>query len=103
MYENPFREGNLEGQLVIIAVGPSFLLVVRQGEADDPMAETQMYEMDRGEDGGFLEEIKPLGVWLKYMYGAEVINPILFTERERALRQGAYQSAKRAREAASGN
>lgn len=101
MDRNRFRNGNLEGPLVIIAASESTLLLVRQEEANDPMADCQMFELDQ--EPPLFEEIKPLGVWLKFMYGMDVINPVPFTEQEKALRLEAYRAAQRAREAASGN
>lgn len=103
MDKNPFREGNLNGPLVIVAIGPSEVLLVQKGKEGDPMAEAQMYEMDRGENGGLLEEIKPLGVWLKYLFGVDVVKPVIpWTEQERLYRQEVYKAAQKARESANG-
>lgn len=95
-----FRDGNLEGPLVIVAAGPGELLVVQKGKENDPSAEAQMFQLDRGQ---MLEEIKPLAIWFKFLYYVDDIDPpILLTEHEKRFRYEAYHAAKRAREAANG-
>lgn len=96
--ENPQRAGNLEGPLMIIAKGPSELFVVRVGDENDPMADCQMYELDVP---GMMAQIKPLGVWLKFMYNVDgVVPPVPFTEDEAERHVMIYEALKRARAAA---
>lgn len=96
--KSPFRQGNLEGPLLIIAAGPAELFLVRVGDEDDPDAECQMYELDHA---ALFDQIKPFSVWLKFMYYVDgVVPPVPFSEAEAAQRVRVYQAAKRARDAA---
>lgn len=97
---NPQRQGNLEGPLMIVAAGPAELFVVRAEDVDDPHADAQMYELDQG---AMVDQIKPLPIWLKFMYYVDGVVPAVpFTPAETKFRVEAYQAAKRAREAANG-
>jgi hypothetical protein len=95
---NPQRQGNLKGPLVIVAANDSTLFLVRAQDADDPLADAQIYDLEGAE---LFDQIKPLAIWFKFMYYVDKLDPpVPFTEHERTFRLAAYRAAKRAREAA---
>lgn len=95
------RSGTLPEPLVIVAIGSSELLLVQAKDADNPNADAQMYELDQE---AMFEEIKPLPIWYKFLYGVDGVSPpILWTEDERVFRVKTYQARLRARAAATHN
>lgn len=100
MNGNRMRKGNLEGPLVIVAASSQILLLVRAQDAQNPEADAQIYDLSKGEK---LDQIKPIGVWHKFLFYMEDVEPpVRFTEEERKFRVAAYQAAARAREKADG-
>lgn len=75
-------------------------LVVHERDVDNPHADAQVFHASTGI---LLDQIKPLGIWLKFMYYMEgIIPPVAFTPEEAQQRVRTYQAAKRAREEAEG-
>ena len=104
MNQTRMRQGNLEGPLVIVAMNDQTLILVKKEDATDPMADAQLFELDQGPEGEFFDQIKPLAIWLKFMFGVDVVEPaIAWTEQERTLRVEAYKAAEKARAAANDN
>jgi hypothetical protein len=95
---NPMREGNLKGPLSIVAQALSYLLIVPTKGVDDPDTEAQIYDMHAKK---LLPQIKPIGIWLKFLYGIdEVYPPAPWTPEEEQRRVATYEIAERARAAA---
>lgn len=87
--------GTLPGPLIIVAIGPSELLLVQEKDAINPQADAMLYELDLDR---LLEEIKPLSLWLKFLYGLDlIIPPVLWNEEERKLRVSSYEARIRAK------
>ncbi len=95
---NQPRQGNLEGPLMLVGGNGVQFLVMRKGDEQNPDGDAQLFTAS---DGVLLDQIKPIGVWLKFLYLIEgIVPPVPFTKEEAVLRVAAYKAAQRARAAA---
>jgi hypothetical protein len=93
--QNPMRFGHLKGPLSIIATGPGVLLLVQQSETNNPNAMAQVYDLH---DEKLVEELKPIGIWLKFMYYVEEVVPArLWTPDEERRQIENYTEIQKAR------
>src|SRR6187431_3159591 len=80
MNKLPFWQGNLRGSLMIVAESDTDLYLVHEDDIYNPWADTQLYDKARGE---LSNEIRPLAIWLKFMYYVvELDPPVPFTPEE---------------------
>jgi hypothetical protein len=96
--KNTFTHGNLNEPLSVISRAANLLVLVPSSEVEDPDTVAQVYDLSAG---ALLPEIKPLAIWLKWLYYVDDVNPPRpWTPDEERLQVESYKAEERARAAA---